>query len=242
LSYRLEQWRIDLHGNLPKELESRGVLDPKVLPGYAYRDDAILTHKCIENYVTKVVRIYYDSPEKLKDDPELQSWTRELAAPRERGGVGINGMPNDGTINHVSDLIIICTSIISTCTIGHAASNFCQYEEYGFPPNYPAFLSGEPPIDKEERTEEDIVRVLPNKSITLDTMVVTKLLSMKGTKSLGEWEFQYQYDPSALKAEKEFREELVQISKIVQERNSQRDYIYQYPYLDPAIIPNSISI
>ncbi len=47
------------------------------------------------------------------------------------------------------------------------------------------------------------MNALPNKSIVLDTMVVTKLLSMRATKSLGEWEFQYQYDPSALKAEKE---------------------------------------
>ena len=53
------------------------------------------------------------------------------------------------------------------------------------------------------RSEEDVVNALPSKSITLDTMVVTKLLSMKGTKSIGEWESQYQYDPSALKAEKE---------------------------------------
>ena len=34
------------------------------------------------------------------------------------------------------------------CTAGHGVSNFGQYDEYAFPPNYPAFLYGEPPMDK----------------------------------------------------------------------------------------------
>ena len=31
----------------------------RVLPNYAYRDDAILIHKAVENYVAKIVRHYY---------------------------------------------------------------------------------------------------------------------------------------------------------------------------------------
>ena len=51
------------------------------------------------------------------------------------------------------------------------------------------------------RTSEELVDMLPNKEVTLDTMIVTKLISMKATKTLGDWEFQYQYDPPALEAE-----------------------------------------
>lgn len=54
------------------------------------------------------------------------------------------------------------------------------------------------------RTEEDIVAVLPDKSTTLEIMSITKLFSTRPEKSLGEWEFQSQYDPFALKAEKEW--------------------------------------
>ncbi len=43
---------------------------------------------------------------------------------------------------------MICTCIMFTCTAQHSAVNFAQYEEYGFPPNYPALLQGEPPVDK----------------------------------------------------------------------------------------------
>ena len=35
------------------------VLDPKVLPNYPYRDDALLMHDAIKTYVTTIVKHYY---------------------------------------------------------------------------------------------------------------------------------------------------------------------------------------
>lgn len=46
--------------------------------------------------------------------------------------------------------------------------------------------------------------ILPDKSTTLDIMLVTKLLSQRSEKVLGEWEFQFQYDPPARNAEEEY--------------------------------------
>jgi arachidonate 5-lipoxygenase len=45
------------------------------------------------------------------------------------------------------------------------------------------------------RTEEDILKLIPSKSITLDVMAITRLLSRKGTQKLGDFEVQYMYDP-----------------------------------------------
>ena len=39
-----------------------------------------------------------------------------------------------------------------------------------------------------------------------------------------------------------FQEELQNISKTVKQRNTYRDDIYKYPYLDPETVPNNISI
>lgn len=46
-------------------------------------------------------------------------------------------------------------------------------------------------------TESDILYTLPDKKTTLDVMTVTKILSDRGTKSLGDFEVQYIFDPDA---------------------------------------------
>ena len=56
---RCEEWRLDVQGNFQKELDTRGVLDPRTLPNYAYRDDGILIHKAIDAYAKKILRHYY---------------------------------------------------------------------------------------------------------------------------------------------------------------------------------------
>ena len=47
------------------------------------------------------------------------------------------------------------------------------------------------------------MKLIPNMEKTLEIMVITKLLSMKGTKSLGDFEMQYLYHPEDVKAAEE---------------------------------------
>lgn len=47
--------------------------------------------------------------------------------------------------------------------------------------------------------EEDIVKSLIDKSTTLDTMVITRILSERSTNALGDFEVTYTYDPAAVK-------------------------------------------
>jgi arachidonate 5-lipoxygenase len=49
-------------------------------------------------------------------------------------------------------------------------------------------------------TEKDIIDHVPLKDMTLDIMLVTKILSDRGTNPLGDFEVQYQYDPIGVKA------------------------------------------
>ena len=53
---------------------------------------------------------------------------------------------------------------------------------------------------KSELSEKDIVAQLPNKDTTLSIMVVTKILSGRGTNCLGDFEVQYMHDPIGVKA------------------------------------------
>jgi len=233
---------MDVHGTFPKELESRGVLDSKVLPNYCYRDDGMLLYKDIDAYVTKIVRYYYDKIDKLKEDTEIQNLARELSTHKEDGGAGIRGVPGGGRFKRVEDVIMFCTCVIFTCSVQHTAVNYTQYNEYAFPPQYPSILHRTPPIDKSARSEEDITSIIPDKATTLEIMSITKLFSLKPSKSLAEWEFQSQYDPMALKAEKELREDLVNISATIAQRNKDRDALIKYEYLNPTNIPNNITV
>ena len=57
-------------------------------------------------------------------------------------------MPGEGRFETTEQLCQTLTSIIFTSTVGHAAVNVSQYDEYAFLPNYPAVLKGQPPRDK----------------------------------------------------------------------------------------------
>lgn len=236
-----DDWRLDRYGCLPKELELRGVQDPKTLPNYSYRDDGMLVYKAIENYVTKIVKYYYDQPGKVKDDNEIQFWAAELSRAKEQGGVGMKGVPGQGKFSTVEELILTCICMIFICTAHHAAIHFPQYEEYAFPPNYPTFLHGNPPTTKDALTEDDLAKLLPDQEGAIEIIATTRLLSMARSRPLAEWEYQFQYDPKAIEFEKQFREELKHISQTIKQRNATRAPLFQYPYLDPERIPNAIN-
>ncbi|GAU93759.1 hypothetical protein RvY_05650-4 [Ramazzottius varieornatus] len=238
----VKAWRLDVHAVPAVEIARRGVLDKTVLPYYPYRDDAVAVYEAIEKYVKSMVEHFYDSPEKVEEDGELQSWAAELVKSKKRGGCGIRGVPGNGKFTDVEQIIVTMTAIISTCSLGHAAANFNQYDEYGFPPNYPGILCGQVPTQKVGFTEKNIFDQLPSRSVTLDTMVVTRLLSSRGTQALGDFEVQYLYDPVSVSAAKQLRQDLRSISEAIRKRNQSPHTKFPYPWLDPDGIPNSISI
>ncbi|XP_071838611.1 polyunsaturated fatty acid 5-lipoxygenase-like [Apostichopus japonicus] len=236
---QLGNWRMDTHGTLPNDLKERGV-DGKVLQNYYYRDDALLMYNAIKNYVSEVAISFYNTPDKVINDQELQEWAHTLSAPPSEGGTGVPGVPGGGKFQSVEEVAQVITSIIFMGSVAHAACNFSQYDDYGFPPNYPAFLQGMPITDKKPRTENDINQTLPPKDVTLDTLLITRLLSMQGTRPLGDFEVKYLFDPASEKALQNFRKELNEVATIIDERNKTRPVPYKY--LHPDRVPNSITI
>lgn len=238
-----KKWRFDVHGTVPKEIDIRQVDDPFLLPNYHYRDDALLIYNCIHNYVTTYIKLYYSNVSKLHNDWEMQNWAAEMTEEKDDIGTRDMGLPlkdGKGTFNTIQDLILVLTSVIYISSAGHASTNFSQYEEYAFPPNYPSKLNGEAIKDKKPKTEADIMKALPDKSTTLDIMTVTNILSQRNTNRLGDFETQYIYETKALGAVDKFRADLKEASKIIKERNTNLDV--PYVILDPENIPNSISI
>ncbi|KAK7069173.1 Arachidonate 5-lipoxygenase [Halocaridina rubra] len=236
-----DRWTFNKEGQVHTELAARGLLDKEILPDYPYRDDAIPLYNVIKKYVSTIVKHHYDTPEKIQDDWELKWWRDELVKPRDQNGVGLHDIPgtSDGFC-HVDEIVDTVAAIISTCSLGHAAANFQQYEQYGFVPNYPGILHMNIPKEKKSYSEQDIMAILPNKRMTLDIMVITKLLSSRGTNSLGDFEMQYLYDPVGVQAADQFKKDLKKLSLETKLRNEDRDW--KFEWLDPAIVPNSISV
>ncbi|EDV27172.1 uncharacterized protein TRIADDRAFT_50085 [Trichoplax adhaerens] len=236
---RFQSWRLDRDGTLPEELKMRQVDDPEVLPYYPYRDDALPIWYCIKNYVTRFVEGHYENEKAIEDDWELQEFSKALVSPYPNG-CNIKGIPGDGKFQTRQQIIDTFTSFVFISSVGHAAANFAQYDEYAFPPNYPSFMRGKAPRNKDPITEADIIKHLPHKAMTLDIMVVGRILSDRGTNALGDFEIDYIFDPIGTAAVKQFREELEKISEENTKRNETRNP--PYAYLNPMHIPNSISI
>ena len=233
-----KMWQMNVEGWLPNDLQNRGVEDREALPTYYYRDDAELLLKAIYDYVYSVISEVYDTPDKLLDDNEVQNWARVLSDPVD--GAGVKGVFGGGKFDVLDDLVKTISATIFLSSVQHAAANFCQYDEYAFPPNYPATMHGAILRDKKPRTEAEIIAALPNKETTLSIMVVTKLLSERGTNGIGEFEVQYQYEPKAVAAVQKFKADLHEISILIKARNA--GLKQPYPYLNPEEIPNAISI
>jgi arachidonate 5-lipoxygenase len=236
---RKPTWRLDIDGTIPEDFKARGVDDPNVLPNYSCRDDAVLLYDVIKKYVTKYVDLYYETNDVLLADEEIQKWREEIDGGSK--GLGLLGVPGEnGKFTTKEQLIFVLTSVVSTCSVGHAMANFAQYDEYCHPLNYPSLFRGEPPKDKAPLTENHVIASLPDKDAHFLIMITGKILSDRGTKPLGDFEVNYVFDPNAVKIVNEFRQDLSKAGEIIRERCRTREP--PYPYLDPAEVPNSISI
>lgn len=235
------RWHLNVEGTLPEDLKERGVDDPNILPEYHFRDDALLLYGAIKKYVTDYVSLYYDQEDSLLKDNELLAWRQQLVAPITNGGCGIHGVPGNRQFTTNEQLVMTLTAVIYTCSAGHAAANFKQYDEYGFAPNYPASLQGNPPTTKADLKELDVLSALPDTKTMHDTMIITSILSTPDKHGpLGDFEVQYAVQPEAVKVADKFRQDLQNIHDIIEKRNQTRDT--PYLYLDPKLVPNSISI
>ena len=195
-SRHVTSWRMDVHGNLPEVLKLRGVEDPDVLPGFSFRDDGLLVYEAIQNYAKEYVDIYYTDTDILKGDNELKSWIEDIVRPTDAAipGCGIKGVPGNGELTTIDQLVQILTSIIWINSGKHAAVMFKQWDQMAFPPNSPMMLYGSPPQSKQAKvTDEDILNALPNREDTMMIGFFLEILDHPRTNALGNFEVRVFY-------------------------------------------------
>ena len=65
------------------------------------------------------------------------------------------GVP--ASLTSAEELTEMLTVFIFISSVGHAAANFGQYDEYAFPPNYPSTLNCERPTTKVTLRKQSIL-------------------------------------------------------------------------------------
>ncbi|XP_052076730.1 polyunsaturated fatty acid lipoxygenase ALOX15B-like [Mytilus californianus] len=261
---RLGDWNMNIDGTFPRDLENRGLtgddgVNQVNIPGFFYAEDGLQLYNAIHNYVDQYVHHYYsgvndeDILDRLLGDTEIQAFYAELVLPRgqENGGIGIQGVRIPGDNDRfwtTGQLIDTLTSTIFICSVMHAATNFPQYDQYGFPPNYSTLLHGAPPLNANGIEDQAVLDCLPSVRETFDIMTNFTLLSQETTQPLGQSEVQLIEDPNAVTILNTFRAELALIEQEINDRNQEiiagnlNPNFIPYTRLLPSNIPNSIAI
>lgn len=228
-----KEWSLDQFA-FPKEIENRGMDNVQSLPHYPYRDDGMLVWNAIKNFVKNYLNLYYKTPQDISEDQELQAWAQELVS--EQGG-RVKGVPE--TIATVNELVDIATTIIFTCGPQHAAVNFPQYEYMAFVPNMPLAAYQQITETGSIADRKSLISFLPPPKRTADQLSIIEILTAYRYDRLGYYEEEWD-DPEAEAVLNKFLQDLNVVERSIELNNKSR--LVDYKYLQPRLIPNSISI
>uniref|UniRef100_A0A3P9N547 Hydroperoxide isomerase ALOXE3-like n=1 Tax=Poecilia reticulata TaxID=8081 RepID=A0A3P9N547_POERE len=221
---------------LPENIAARGL---ETIPNFYYRDDALKVWNNINSFVKSVVEYYYDSDSNVCKDSELQEWVNEIFT---HGFLKnkLSGCPS--CFNTVAEVIKFITMVIFRVSAQHAAVNDGQFDYNSWIPNGSLLLCKPPPVTKGLSNMQTLLEVFPNVGDTVKIVSTVWILSDKYTDvvPLGTYPEEHFDEPAPKQMIKEFQAELSYLSEEIATRNSQLKI--PYPYLNPAVIENSVTI
>uniref|UniRef100_A0A8B9YU60 Arachidonate 15-lipoxygenase type B n=1 Tax=Bos mutus grunniens TaxID=30521 RepID=A0A8B9YU60_BOSMU len=221
---------------LPDDIRARGVED---IPDYYYRDDGMQIWGAVERFVSEMIGIYYPSDESVRDDSELQAWVWEIFS---EGFLGRESSGLPSTLGTREALIQYVTMVIFNCSAKHSAVSAGQFDFAAWMPNLPPSMQLPPPTSKGQARLEGFLATLPPVNATCDVVIALWLLSKEpgDRRPLGTYPDEYFTEEAPRRSIAAFQSRLAEISRDIQERN--HSLALPYPYLDPPLIENSVSI
>uniref|UniRef100_A0A2K6AAS1 Arachidonate 15-lipoxygenase n=1 Tax=Mandrillus leucophaeus TaxID=9568 RepID=A0A2K6AAS1_MANLE len=219
----------------PDDLADRGLLGVK---SSFYAQDALRLWEIIFRYVEGIVSLHYKTDVAVKDDPELQTWCREITE------IGLQGGQDRGFPVSLQSRDQVCrfvTMCIFTCTGQHSSVHLGQLDWYSWVPNAPCTMRLPPPTTK-DATLETVMATLPNFHQASLQMSMTWQLGRRQPimVAVGQHEEEYFSGPEPKAVLKKFREELAALDKEIENRNAKLDMPYEY--LRPSLVENSVAI
>lgn len=224
---------------LPQTLSDRGVADPRALPDYPYRDDALALWNAIHTWVGEYVGIYYRSDDDVVGDYELQAWVKELATAGEIQDIGEGGAGEAAQIKTAAYLASLLTQVIFTASVQHATVNFPQRTIMGYTPAMPLAAYAPFPAPEGAPATQVLDILPPLQQALLQQAMLTGLGGLYYT-TLGQYGGELAL-PQVGDALKRFQGRLLTIERDIKAANAlgQRT---PYTTLLPSAIPQSINI
>ena len=224
------------------DLARRGVLEPEVLPGYWFRDDALALFDAIGEYVTELVGAFYCHDDDVRCDAELLAWARELVAD---DGARVAGTPvtAEGRLESVADLVRLLQHVVYTVSAEHGAMNNGQWDQFGYVPNTPGSLFMPPPTSKHMTNEALLVYAMPGYRSAIEQMAMVHMLSAPTLTPLGSYPDEFFLGSRAAEhCVDRFRSGLDDIAFAIEHRNCELPPTERYTYLVPSDVGRSITI
>jgi arachidonate 15-lipoxygenase len=221
---------------LETDLRTRGLDDRDAIPDHPYREDAILVHAAIRDWVESFVRTYYKDGASVREDVELQSMFAELGS---NTGGRLRDVPSLAGVN---DVVKALTHVIFTASAQHAVVNFAQLQEMSYAPAYPLAGYAAAPTDA-PATEADWFGMLPPLGLAHYQSTLGVMLGSVRHTVLGQYPHEafrpFAGDERLAPFVGSFRKRLEDVEAMIRQRNESRE---PYVFLMPSLIPQSINI
>jgi arachidonate 15-lipoxygenase len=224
---------------VPRGFAARG-FDDAVPFDYPYRDDALALWDGMHDWVASYLAVFYLDDGAVQSDEALQRWSKLV---RAHDGGRVATFPELRSIETLSDAL---AAIMFAASAQHAAGNFPQAAVTAYTPLAPG--AGYAPVEKAiaATNEAQWLDMLPPLDIAALQLRLTYTLGSVHYTQLGRYDLPW-FLPTARNVEIQerlgsFHHKLGTIEAAINTRNARLPLAFQYPYLLPSQVPQSINI
>jgi arachidonate 15-lipoxygenase len=224
---------------VPRALAARGFGSdvPFIFP---YRDDALAVWGAIHDWVASYLALFYANDAAVQNDARLQEWG-DLVRSNDGGRV-----PSFPPLQSIADLVDALSAIIFTASAQHAAVNFPQATVMSYTPTMAAAGYADVPAAIASGSEAQWLNIQPPMDMAALQLRLTYALGSVYHTALGgylaSWFLRSGHPIEVEEALASFRHALGTIETAIIARNANLPPAFQYTYLQPSQIPQSINI
>jgi arachidonate 15-lipoxygenase len=224
---------------VPRALAARG-FGSDVRFAFPYRDDALAVWGATRDWVASYLGIFYANDAAVQNDGALQAWAKLVRA--DDGG-RVKSFPD---LQSIETLVDALTAILFTASAQHAAVNFPQATIMSYTPTMPGAGYAAVQDAIASTNESQWLNVLPPMDMAALQLRLTVALGGVHYTQLGGygllWFLFSGHNEAIHERLGSFRHALATIEASIDARNAGLPPAFQYPYLKPSQIPQSINI